>query len=386
MNIEGYLIYLESIKKIENSDIPERIKKFKRKEDAPYISEHCFADDLIWMAKHMKEKKYFDILPEEFSKNYREKLNNMYKETKNYFWEVKYNDGIHKEELKLQDLSLFIGWNASLIMTKKNIWNYKKYGFSSVSEFIATTSAYFMKNSGYGIEYEGHSWMSKRDGKDIVTKISGDNNFDLRVYQRDVTSYETKDPFGNSIGLRPFLSKDFSAIAPHHSTEPLLLMSLLKYAEQEKIDVSFTKDGAKSLIEWGKSLGQRGAGCTEHFGGFDTDPFQYVLLTDYPLAKLNENNQTKDRSFFWIGCSSDSGYVPYITHDGNLTFGYEDGKNEKQKTPKITFTRDDVEEAVKGIIYQCANGIGRTSANQIFSILDYKYTGKYEKDKKKFSK
>ena len=42
----------------------------------------------------------------------------------------------------------------------------------------------------------------------------------------------------------------------------------------------------------------------------------------------------------------------------------------------MEFTPEDMDDMVKGIVYQCAKSLGRTSINQILSIIEYKYQGK----------
>ena len=44
----------------------------------------------------------------------------------------------------------------------------------------------------------------------------------------------------------------------------------------------------------------------------------------------------------------------------------------------------DADELVKGTLYQCAMGHGRTSAKQMIDILSYRFSEKFNKDMEKW--
>ena len=196
--------------------------------------------------------------------------------------------------------------------------------------------------------------------------------------QNDVTHYPTKDPFGNPVHLRPIPDETQNAVAAYHSTEGSMLVTVLKYIQQMNIPTSFEKDNGAAIINWGRSFRQGGGTCAEHFGGFDQDPRFYLhnMFYNIDLPQLSKHDQVEQPSAYSVSTASRGHYSAYISANRDLVFSYEDETKplKQKKRINIRFLPQDAEHAVKGLIYQAAHGLGRTSAKQLLDIIEYRYS------------
>jgi len=227
-----------------------------------------------------------------------------------------------------------------------------------------------------------------QDGSVLVNQITGDSNCDLRIYQTDIAPYPTKDPFGNSIRMRPEMDSDRCFVSAYHSTEGTLLVALLKYISQEGIEADFLKDNAGKLIEYTRSLGQHGGTCTEHFGGFDQRPKDFFFGYPYPMPKLDAENKTSEWPQFPLLTATGGHYNIYIAHNRDLAFSYvgEGAPENPVKGINLRFQKEDVDHIATGLCYQSAMGLGRTSARQLISILEYRFSSGFDEEMKKHVK
>lgn len=387
----SYLIYPDAIEKLENSIIKKRIDDLKKSEETFFYPRGCIlTNEIIESFKDLKERGFYKDLPQDFSKKYIRTMEGILNNSKDFFWTIQKSYSTIIEPADLEDLLLFTGDIASNVLKSDEMWNYSKFGFSSPIEFIGAVGVFVVEQFRNRDFYErGYKWLTKRDdGSEILTEITGDHNADLRIYQKDITPYCTIDPFGTSSLIRPQTYNDFNCIAGYHSTEPEIFVNVLKYIDQQNISVEFRKDNAKKLIDWGHSLGQRGGSCTEHlFGGYYMDPLFLFIGYNLPMPKLNKNNETDLNTIFLVGTEGgESAYGTYVAENGDLVFSRqsrEDFKNPK-KIIHCRFLPSDAEHLVKGLIYQCANGLGRTSVKQLLDILEYKYSPEFELYQKKY--
>lgn len=386
----SYLIYPDAIEKLENSIIKKRIDDLKKSEETFFYPRGCIlTNEIIESFIDLKERGFYKDLPQDFSKKYIGTMEGILNNSKDFFWTIQKSGSTFIEPTDLEDLLLFTGDVASNVLKPDEMWNYSKFGFSSSLEFISAVGVFVLEQFRDRNFYErGYKWLTKRDdGSEILTEITGDHNADLRIYQKDITPYCTIDPFGNSSLIRPQTNNDFNCIAGYHSTEPEIFVNILKYIDQQNISVEFRKDNAKKIIDWGRSLGQRGGSCTEHlFGGHYMNPSFLFISYNLPMPKLNKNNETDLNTIFLVGTEGESAYGTYIANNGDLVFSRqsrEDFKNPK-KVIHSRFLPSDAEHLVKGLIYQSANGLGRTSVKQLLDILEYKYSPQFELDQKKY--
>jgi hypothetical protein len=384
-----YLLYPNVIEKLKLSGIEERVNKLESSEEGlPYIGGACFHDDIINSVKDLKQDGFYRYLPREFSQKYQDTMKETLRRSGDSYWLVKKHEETVKEPCEIEDMDLFSGEIASMVLSPEELWNHSRFNFSSPLELVTTVGVFIKQRSR--LDYQkGYQWNSKRlDGSEIINQITGSHHYDLRIYQTDITPYPTIDPFGNEIEMRPVINSDKEAVVAYCSTEATLFVAVMKYIEQQGIKTQYQEDSAKSLIEWGRSLGQRGGGCTEHFGGFDNDPRLFFIGYNYPLPVLSKSNETKGRSLFSLGVEmTEGGYRPYITHNGDFILSYQDNEsvNKPHKPISVRFRSDDAEHLIKGLIFQSANGLGRTSVKQLLDILKYRYSPQFNKDQKEFN-
>ncbi|MEK6757974.1 MAG: hypothetical protein AABX88_02490 [Nanoarchaeota archaeon] len=157
-----------------------------------------------------------------------------------------------------------------------------------------------------------------------------------------------------------------------------MLVAVLKYIDQLKLQIPCLNNNAKELLEWTRSLGQSGGGCAEHFGGNLTDARMFFYPFDIDIPILDENSRTNNRTPFRIGTEAGREYGTYISPSNELIFSYESEKTSEKKFT-ISFQPEEAEHLVKGLMYQSANGLGRTSARQLIEIINYRFSDYFKK-------
>ncbi len=376
-----YLLYPEAVKLINPSGIASRVEKLKASSKLPYLEGPTYTEEVVETVRELKKEGFYKKIPENFSERYKQIMNGILRKPENFSWEVQKLGGKVKEPCTLEDLFLFSGEFASLVLTPDEIWDYSKFGFSSPSEFITTIGAFVFEESKPESSYkEGYIWESNRsNGVKLINKIAGSDHCDLRVYQTDVTPYATIDPFGSLINLRPKMESDCSHISACHSTESAMFVAVMKYTEQQGIDAEYRKDNGRALIEWGASLGRSGGSCAEHFSNSKSHPFSSFLHYDFLIPTLDENNETNQRSNFELPTEFGGNYEAFISSKGNLIFSYNFGRENSNKKPtSIEFSPEDSEHLLKGLIYQSAKGLGRTSPAELLDLLRYRYSSDFK--------
>ncbi|MGV8086688.1 MAG: hypothetical protein ACP5N1_03585 [Candidatus Woesearchaeota archaeon] len=385
----SYNIYPNALKKIQEFGLEDRLFKLKQSENDPgYIGGHVSEMDIEQSVKWLSKEGYYKHIPEDLKKTYMGTMNKMLSNPEQFFWNIERNSGIEREEYNFSDMRLFTGEIASHILSPDELWDYKKFGFSNPIEFIGTVSAYIVMASRSKTG-EGYIWTRKReDGSEIVTEITGDHNADLRVKQTDIAPYKTLDPFGNSVEFRPVTSKDSIWMSPYHSTEPSLLVAALTYIEQENIKTNFYEDKGQQLVDWANTISHGLATCVEHHSHSSENMDLLLLNMLYPIPKLDESYSTTKISIHTIPCMGEGWYSAYIAPDNKLIFSYTNKNNYTDliKIPHITFTPDDAEEIVKGVIYQSAKNLGRTSVYTIVNMLKYRFSEEFEQRRDEYLK
>lgn len=384
----NYNIYPEAKSKLDESGLTKRIKNSLPKFETSLMG--CiYEDDVVSAVDELKEKGFTKTLPKEEGKVFGEKMNVLFKNRDKSFWIVKRPEGICREELELEDFMILTGWTASNVLKPNDLWDYKKLGFRSISEMTGTVGAAIIEMMRKGSRLrDGYKWHTKLDdGRIFVNEISGDHNLDLRVYQTDITPYETTDPLGEKVNYRPELRDDGGYVAAYHSTESAMLIAVLKYAEQVKkisaIKPKTLEEKAQDTIKWARSLGQHGGGCAEHFGGFDRDARLFFSWWDFPLPVFDENKETSKHVHDYIPTAYKGAYSAYINKKGELLFSHENfSKPSAKKGISVFYQPEEIDHLIKGLIYQSAMGLGRTSVRQLISILEYRFSDNFEKNLK----
>ena len=106
---------------------------------------------------------------------------------------------------------------------------------------------------------------------------------------------------------------------------------------------------------------------------------------EYSIPVLDKLNETERNTPFSLGVDGGEGvYGVYIAHNGDFILSYENYGNSKKscKSIDVRFRPEDAQHLIKGLIFQSAKGLGRTSANQLFEILNYRYSSEFDEDQK----
>jgi len=381
-----YIVYPETLEKLEKTGLAVKIDKLLKSKNHPYYAGHVYNDEIRGEINDMKKRGYFETFPKEEKALWQKKAQELFGNPENYFWEVNRKSGVVKEEAELEDLLLSIGIVASNILKPHEIWDYKKFGFSSITDFTGSVGALFMTKQKGGWR-EGYKWVKEVGGQVFKNEITGDMNCDFRLHQDDITPYKTLDPFGSEVGYRPQLDSDRGGVYGYHSCEAQLLVSILRWIEQKNINSELLKNNAKEILTWAKSLRQGGGTCAEHFGGFEQNPMLFFPCFELPVVKLNADNSTGNNTIDIVGTTGDGYYGMFVSSKNELVFSYENPKK-KNILKKINafFQPDEADHLIKGLFYQSAKGLGRTSVRQLIDILEYRYSPKFEEDNARFKK
>ena len=376
---DEWIIYPEAIKKLDASGISARIEKAVKSEEFSPIGIR-FDDQITRDIKAMKDAGLLNQIPKKERKEFKKLINDGFVNKDKIKWVIERTDGKEKESVATADFLFFSGFASIDLLRKNELFNYKKFGFSNILEFTGTTGAAFeMALSGSPILDRTPVWASQRpDGRIITSAITGDTNGDLRIYQNDITAYPTTDPFGNKVSYRPQTDSDRMAVAAYHSTEGSLLVAVLKYVDQLKLKTETLDNNAKETLKWARSLGQHGGTCAEHFGGFDQSPILFFAGWPVNIPLLDEKYNAKEGSPYGVVTLGSNPYNIYIGPSKELVIAEKSEPNKGKKS--VTFMPEDMDNVIKGIVYQAAAGLGRTSVNQIIDILEYRFSPKLEED------
>ena len=383
-----YFVYPEAIEKIVSSGIAIRVEELAKSEDGiPYFG-FVTTGELVSNIEYMKKRGYFKTLksvPEKEGLTFKDSINSLFN-NKNGKWKTHRNSGILEEELDTEDFLLLTGILSSHVLGPDEIWDHKKFGFSSISEFTGTVGAYIL-NRSHGDLKRGYEWETTwPDGRILHNKVSGDHNLDLRIHQVDVTAYKTFDPLGNEVFYRPSFGVDRNGVSGYHSTEASLLVSLIKWAEQNEIPSEMLEDSASKLLIFATSLGQKVGNAAECITGRDMNFFSLFVSFSDTIPALDENYSTKQYTFDRVMTTSEGTYGIYIDPNKNLIFSYEGGssKIKPKKRIQASFLPSEVDHLLKGLFYQSSEGLGRTSVRELSSVLGYRYSEQFELDMARF--
>jgi hypothetical protein len=303
-----YLLYSDAQKKLDSSGLLDKIEQVKNSEDRlPFIG-HTTKIDVVEAIKEMREDGYFEALSKELRGPFMKRLNTAFQD-EDSVWKIERGSRVITEPNESEDFYLMTGWLASSVLNKEELWDYKKHGFDNVSDFIGSMGVAIW-TAMHGELRSGYEWISNDSkGRRFKNNITGDINLDLRIHQTDITPDKTIDPTGAQVSYRPELDEDRRNVIGYHSTEPQLLVGVLKWIKDANIPSEMLKDKGKPLLDYTKSLGHRIGAATECFGdsgGFMDSP--KILLSDFdtPLAKINDSNS---RSFDGIFTENQNYYM-----------------------------------------------------------------------------
>jgi hypothetical protein len=378
-----YQIYPQAQERLESKGLLKRIKEAHDSEDGlPFIG-HTMDSEVVGAIKEMQEDKYFTTLPSDERKQFMGRLNEAFKDKEGHRWKVHRNGEILEEPAEAEDFYLMGGWLSSCVLGKDEIWNYQKFGFKSLSDFVGCMGAAVWQSNKSGLRkgYEGTT--TTPNGRVLTNNLSGDHNLDLRIFQTDITPDRTIDPTGAEVSYRPELRDDGSCVAAYHSTEPDFLVGVLKWIHQQDIPTEMLKNNGLPLITWARSLGHRIGAATECFGDFGGIDGPMIKLGSFydPIPILDENLSTDQPTFDGVGVSGEGYFGMYVGPNKELMFSYQGrGERQPQKKIELSFLPSEADHLLRGICYQAANGLGRTVPQKLISLVEYRFSEQMDGD------
>ncbi|MEK6830264.1 MAG: hypothetical protein AABY15_09175 [Nanoarchaeota archaeon] len=378
-----YIIYPEAKSRLESSGLMKRIIKTNDERDFSFLG-HISMYKIPEYISELNREGFIKTLMESGESSLIRRIDKAFNEPETCKWKVERTEGIVEEEIEPEDLLAISGLRASCILKPEEIWDYKRFGFENLGDFLGTFSAAMeeqLKNDSY---MAGMKWQTIfPTGKIVVNEVTGDSNSDFRLHQTDITPYKTFDPLGNEVSYRPKFGDDNGGISAYHSVEGNFLVSILKWIGQtEIVNHQALEIKVREIISKTKSFGQHGGTTTEHFGGFDKNPMLLFAGFEYNIPKLQDGFKTNEFTPYNLGRAFEGYYGAYIHPNGkDLIYSSvpKDDKTEKRE-PSAHFIPMDAIPLIEATLYQCARGLGRTSARQVIDILEYYFSPKMKED------
>ncbi len=376
-----YLIYPEAQEKLKGLCLQERLKKAEEAGNLPHLDGFIEKYDIKEYIDEMQNLGFFKTFPKKEKKTFMDVLHTILENPKKSFWKIHRNGKILEEKAEYGDLLLISGWLSSFLFDPDEIWDYKTAGFEYLTDFTGSVGAMIWQLHNKSSK-KGYTWNSSSpDGRHWINTVSGDMNFDLRIFRTDITPDKTFDPLGNPVLYRPEIYDDHKVVAPIDSTEPRLLVSILKYVRQTGITPEVLRDKGKALIEETKAEAQRRELYVHYLPGAKR-PESYIANFNPPIPVLDKEYRTELNTVDWLASSSGAGYEIYIGPEQEFIFSSKPTQdfNNPIKPVYVSFQPSDINDLIKGLFYQCASGLGRTPAAQIIGILEYRFSPQFESD------
>jgi len=243
-----YIISPELIDKLAPLELDKRVKSLNVEDrELPYPN-IMFERDLKEWADDFKEDGYLDTLPSDLKKEFIDKMNAVVYPSGQMPWIIKTGKGTVKSRFELDDVIVLSGIYASFVLSPDELWKGEEFGFESPFVFAGSVGA-VLWNIRHGKSGRGYEWCSPHpDGKILENIFAEDMHYDFRLIQKDITSYNTKDPLGHYVMFRPELDTRRGIFGSDQS-EPYFLALLLRYGRDANLDRSVLDNEGRELIE-----------------------------------------------------------------------------------------------------------------------------------------
>lgn len=380
----GHIIFPEALEKLRDLGIVSKIECAKGEDIIWGLDGAVYEEDVIAAGKRLVEGKYYAFLPEEERKRFFDASRELFKDRARGSWKIDRSGVEENEEVCLEDILLLIGDSASQILPPEQFADYRDKGFDFFSAWVGCVGA-FIENTGRAQikDRRNYTWKSSLpNGRIIENSIGGSMHGDLRIKQTELTPYPTLDPFGNSVPYRPITREDHKFMSPYHSTETSLLIAVLDYIDQRKVNSEIAKDKAQKIIAETRTGNARRGNWAESFNAATDHMPLYFVGYGQPLAEFTlEGKLTHPSGHSLVVEGGEGAYIACITPKGNLGFYYRGAKTKERPEIKVEFQASEIDHVIKGLVHQAMNGLGRTNPGTLVNALTYRFSDNFLEEK-----
>lgn len=364
--------------------LEEKIKHMGTSEEFEYIRRYLHIGEDGELIGEMPDA-YIQNAPDHFQERFRAVLAGLRTgefEKSKHHWTVSHPNGARSSEEIIGNESLLIsGYIASLLLDPNDFWNREAHGMKSETDWLGTVGAAVVSRKETNPLPGAYKYVSEYDGQTYETLIGGDKDRDLEIRRTNISAKPATDPFGHAVSYRPVVHEDRSILSAVHSTETALFGAVLKYVEQEKIDVPCLAGKAEGLLrdmeerdpkitdmrEKGTLTGMPSTVMSTFFHDIPVNPKKYQPL--WNIAKE-------------FGANA---YGIHLDERRNFCVSHTElcvpiGE------PALTIPPAEMSEFVRGIFLQSANHRGRTPLHELASLILYRHSDRFEKDMAKSKK
>lgn len=387
----NWVIYPEGMKRLQETGLDLRITKALRgNHEKSTTHTHLYNPEeaLEWFDL-IREKPYQKALPFNFVRDFGTdiyqdwhqalvKLVTKVSEEEQVFWKVIRESPVLEPVELGDDFPVMCGYDASITLPPREIWNFKKFGFDSLSNFLGTIGAFSTMKAKEYME-KGYTWKSCIGNRTFEFRVTGSEHGDFRLSRSDITPDLTLDPIRVPVLYRPELRDDVHYVSGSHSVETGLLAILLQWAEQEKLGSEILKN-PQDFIESFRKQGQ-------HIGNFADFGYEGLgarpLFTCWinPILHL-DNEKFKDRHPHFLPAygGESGGYSIRIGKNKDLIFSGITNRGEGIENAGLAVPAKDFDHFITGLFTQAQLGLGRTSVKQLADAMNYYFSENFRMD------
>ena len=372
--METYQVYPNGLRKLDQAGITTRIEALRSEELQRYRMPAVSLDDIRRVVGRMEGEGHLRNL-EKHERNAYKQLLYRAARGEDFYWTTNRKGGKQKERAVAEDFYLLSGVRNLAVLQDNEIFDYKKFNFDSLFEFTGTVgSALEMVSKTNGWKY-GLPWNTERDNKRTISSIvTSDGAGEMRIFQRDITPYETTDPFGKRVYYRRLGIADKKTVEASQSTESYLLISILKYVEQLGLKPDILENGAMTTNQYITNIGAMEMIKHQKKATRDKESTGTLFRAwEVPLPMVSRGKVGDSKFAHFIPSTLGGGYNLCISENNELVIGRKIRK-EIDVENSVTFLPEDTNNLIKSLLYQAARGLGKTTERQLLDIIEYRYS------------
>jgi hypothetical protein len=379
--METYRVYSRGLDKLDKAGITARIVELG--DDAPrkYGIGAVSLDDISRLAGRMEGEGLLRSMDKSDRDAYKQLLIRASRGER-FYWETTRAAGNVKERACSEDFYLMSGINNLAVLQNEDLFAYRKFNFDSLFEFTGTVGAALqMKLSSNGWKH-GLPWETiRKNGQKVSSVVTSNGEGELRIFQHDITNYETKDPSGSRVFYRRLGISDKKTVEAGPSTEGYLLVSILKYTDQLGIQPEILHNAVKTARQYTSNFNRGNGIAHEELLQMKVDIGVVPVLfnsweTPVPMVK---DGRIPEKSYAHFIPGSFGGYNICIDEESNLVIGKKI-RDRIDLENAVRFAPGEMDGLIKGLLYQAARGLGRTTDRHLLDIIDYKYAPNFNEN------